>query len=97
MIDSLTQLFAKYKHWVPGESPAEQFNATSPVELQHWEKEGGGSVIPFFSSEAAMREAITDEQPWLRLPARTLFEMTLGEAAGATGLGVRTLANLLLK
>ncbi len=65
--------------WVPGESPAEQFNASSPVELQHWEKEGGGSVIPFFTSEAAMSEAIEGEQPWLRLPARTLFEMTLGE------------------
>ncbi|MDJ0024478.1 MULTISPECIES: enhanced serine sensitivity protein SseB [Pantoea] len=74
------QLLLAADVWVPGESPAEQFNATSPVELQHWEKEGGGSVIPFFSSEAAMREAITDEQPWLRLPARTLFEMTLGEA-----------------
>ena len=38
-----------------GRKSAEQFDATSPVELQHWEKEGGGSVI---TSEAAMSEAI---------------------------------------
>ncbi len=36
-------------------------------------------MIPFFTSEAAMSEAIQGEQPYLRLPARTLFEMTLGE------------------
>ena len=74
------QLLLESDIWVPGESPAEQFDATSPVELLHWEKEGGGSVIPFFTSEEAMEEAIKEEQPYLRLPARTLFEMTLGES-----------------
>lgn len=73
------QLLLDADVWVPGKSPTEQFDATSPVELQHWEKEGGGSVIPFFTSEEAMGEAIKDEQPYLRMPVRTLFEITQGE------------------
>ncbi|MDZ7277669.1 enhanced serine sensitivity protein SseB [Pantoea eucrina] len=74
------QLLLEADVWVPGVSENAQFDANSPVELQHWEKEGGGSVIPFFTSEEAMGEAIQETQPWLRLPARTLFEMTLGKS-----------------
>ncbi|QGY30178.1 enhanced serine sensitivity protein SseB [Pantoea cypripedii] len=73
------QLLLEADIWVPGESSAQQFDATTPIDLQHWEKEEGGSVIPFFTSEQAMSAAIKDEQAYLRLPARTLFEMTLGE------------------
>ncbi len=62
-----------------GESTQQQLDASTPVDLPHWEKEDGSSVIPFFTSEQAMSEAINDEQPYVRLPVRTLFEMTRGE------------------
>ncbi|MGD8202632.1 enhanced serine sensitivity protein SseB [Pantoea sp. FN0305] len=65
--------------WVPGSSTDEKLDASTPVELQHWEKEDGTSVIPFFTSEAAMAEATEGEQSYVMLPVRTLFEMTQGE------------------
>ena len=65
--------------WVPGRSTDEQLDASTPVELQHWEKEDGTSVIPFFTSEAAMAQAMEGEQSYVMLPVRTLFEMTQGE------------------
>ena len=74
------QLLLESDAWVPGESTAQQLDANTPVDLQHWEKEDGSSVVPFFTSEHAMSEAISAEQAYLRLPVRTLFEMTRGEA-----------------
>jgi len=65
--------------WVPGESESGQPDANSAVELQHWEKEDGASIIPFFTSVEALQQAVKDEQAYLILPVRTLFEMTLGE------------------
>lgn len=73
------QLLLTSDVWLPGESTHDQLDADTPVDLQHWEKEDGSSVIPFFTSEEAMSEAISDEQTYLRLPVRTLFEMTRGE------------------
>ncbi|MBV4367957.1 enhanced serine sensitivity protein SseB [Erwinia sp. BNK-24-b] len=63
--------------WVPGKS-AEQ-SATDEVELQHWEKDDGTSIIPFFTSEQALQQAVTEELPFLVMPVRTLFAMTQGE------------------
>jgi len=60
--------------WVPGES-AEQ----SDVELQHWEKEDGASIIPFFTSEQALQQATSEPLPFLVMPTRTLFAITRGE------------------
>lgn len=66
--------------WVPGEAAqGEAVNADSAVELQHWEKDDGGSVIPFFTSVDALQQAISHEQAFVAMPVRTLFEMTLGE------------------
>lgn len=73
------QLLLESDVWIPGESTAGQLDADTPVDLQHWEKEDGTSVIPFFSSEQAMAEATGDEQAYVRMPVRTLFEMTQGE------------------
>ncbi|WP_130831033.1 enhanced serine sensitivity protein SseB [[Erwinia] mediterraneensis] len=73
------QLLLAADAWIPGESSAAQLDASTPVDLQHWEKEDGTSIIPFFSSEEAMAEATSDEQSYVRMPVRTLFEMTLGE------------------
>ncbi|HBV38352.1 MAG TPA: enhanced serine sensitivity protein SseB [Erwinia sp.] len=60
--------------WVPGES-VEQADA----QLQHWEKDDGTSIIPFFTSEQALQQAVTAEQSFLVMPVRTLFAMTQGE------------------
>lgn len=67
---------------VPGESarPELAIDASSPVDLQHWEKDDGTSIIPFFTSVDALQQAVSGEQAYLVMPVRTLFEMTLGEA-----------------
>ena len=66
---------------VPGESAGEgsAIDASTPVDLQHWEKDDGTSVIPCFTSVSALEQAVSDEQAYLIMPVRTLFEMTLGE------------------
>ncbi|ATF91474.1 enhanced serine sensitivity protein SseB [Cedecea neteri] len=67
--------------WVPGNAAeGEAIDADSAVELQHWEKEDGTSVIPFFTSLEALQGAVSHEQAFVVMPVRTLFEMTLGEA-----------------
>ncbi len=64
--------------WVPGEQ--QQADAEpAEVDLQHWEKEDGTSIIPFFTSLTAMEEAVTSAQPFLVMPVRTLFSLTQGE------------------
>lgn len=66
--------------WVPGTSAeGEPVMEDSALELQHWEREDGTSVIPFFSSLNALQQAIDEEQAFVVMPVRTLFEMTLGE------------------
>ncbi|OMQ21747.1 enhanced serine sensitivity protein SseB [Serratia oryzae] len=53
-------------------------NAETPVNIQHWEKQDGSSVIPFFSSLETLQKAVEDEQPFIAMPARVLFEITQG-------------------
>ncbi|MHC0463596.1 enhanced serine sensitivity protein SseB [Kosakonia cowanii] len=66
--------------WVPGNAAeGEAVVEESALDIQHWEKDDGTSVIPFFTSLAALQQAIDDEQAYVVMPARTLFEMTLGE------------------
>ncbi len=66
--------------WVPGSAAEEgAVSADSAVDLHHWEKADGTSVIPFFTSLQALEQAVQDEQPFVVMPARVLFEMTLGE------------------
>jgi len=66
---------------VPGESAeaGSAIDASTPVDLQHWEKDDGTSVIPCFTSVSALQQAVSDEQAYLIMPVRTLFEMTQGE------------------
>ena len=52
--------------------------AGSQVHLQHWEKADGSAVIPFFTSLEVLQQSIDEEQTFLALPVRVLFEMTLG-------------------
>jgi hypothetical protein len=66
--------------WVPGTAAeGEQVIEGSAVDLQHWEKDDGTSVVPFFTSLDALQQAVEDEQAFVVMPVRTLFEMTLGE------------------
>ncbi|EPH2852543.1 enhanced serine sensitivity protein SseB [Serratia nevei] len=53
-------------------------NADTPVNIQHWEKQDGGSIIPFFTSLESLQKAVEDEQPFIAMPARVLFEITQG-------------------
>ena len=57
--------------------------AGSELNILHWEKQDGSSIIPFFSSvdflEKASAGESADEQAFVALPARVLFEMTQGE------------------
>ncbi len=66
---------------VPGESAeaGSAIDANTPVDLQHWEKDDGTSIIPCFTSVSALEQAVSSEQAYLVMPLRTLFEMTLGE------------------
>jgi len=66
---------------VPGTSAedGQAIDAATPVDLQHWEKDDGTSIIPFFTSVSALEQAVSEEQAYLIMPVRTLFEMTLGE------------------
>lgn len=66
--------------WVPGSAAeGEAIIEDSALDLQHWEKDDGNSVIPFFTSLEALQQAVSEEQAFVVMPARTLFEMTLGE------------------
>nr|VUD28690.1 protein SseB [Raoultella sp. NCTC 9187] len=62
----------------------EQVVEESAVDLQHWEKDDGASVIPFFTSLEALQQAVEDEQSFVAMPARTLMAMTLGETLFST-------------
>lgn len=53
--------------------------AGSRLAIDHWQKADGSPVLPFFSSLEALRRAIDVEASYVALPARALFEMTLGE------------------
>ncbi|HEI8867621.1 TPA: enhanced serine sensitivity protein SseB [Serratia odorifera] len=53
-------------------------NADTPVNIQHWEKQDGSSIVPFFSSLATLQKAVEGQQPFIAMPARVLFEITQG-------------------
>jgi len=62
---------------------SEEITAGSELNLLHWEKQDGSSIIPFFSSLDVLERAAAGESPdqqgFVALPARVLFEMTQGE------------------
>ncbi len=48
------------------------------LSIVNWERADGTPVIPFFASLDALRRAIKEEQSYVALPARSLFEVTKG-------------------
>ena len=61
--------------WIAG---AARHDGEQPVNLQHWEKPDGTTAIPFFTSLEALQQAVTEPQPSMALPTKTLFAMTAG-------------------
>ncbi len=59
-----------------GEGPVMEETA---LDLEHWEKDDGSSVIPFFTSVEALEQVVEGQKAWIALPVRTLFAMTQGE------------------
>lgn len=57
---------------------AVNLDAGSKIAIQHWEKQDGTPVIPFFSSLDVLQKSIDAEHSYVALPANSLFEMTLG-------------------
>lgn len=61
----------------PGEGRS-TLAAGEKLSTQNWQKNDGTPVIPFFASLEALRRAIQEEQSFVALPARSLFEITQG-------------------
>lgn len=64
------------------DSPESQGHINVPagarLSIVNWEKADGTAVIPFFASLEALQRALEDEATYVALPARSLFEITLG-------------------
>jgi hypothetical protein len=52
--------------------------AGSKLSIVNWEKNDGSPIIPFFTSLEALQRALKEEARYVALPARSLFEVTLG-------------------
>ncbi|UVM01795.1 enhanced serine sensitivity protein SseB C-terminal domain-containing protein [Pseudomonas atacamensis] len=52
--------------------------AGSNISIAHWQKPDGTPVIPFFSSLPTLQQSIDSDQSYVEIPARSLFEITLG-------------------
>ena len=52
--------------------------AGSNISIAHWQKPDGSAVIPFFSSLQTLQRSIDSEESYIEIPARSLFEITLG-------------------
>jgi hypothetical protein len=68
--------------YVPGSTGAGKghidLEAGSQISIAHWEKQDGTAVIPFFTSLQTLEQSIARGESYLEIPARSLFEMTLG-------------------
>lgn len=70
-----------------GEEGEMTFTAGNGVNILHWEKQDGESVIPFFTSVKVLQQALdqaegdqaaSETQPFVAMPVRVLFELTQG-------------------
>lgn len=52
--------------------------AGSNISIANWHKADGSAVIPFFSSLQTLQGSIDREESYVEIPARSLFEITLG-------------------
>ena len=54
--------------------------AGAKLSIVNWEKNDGTPFIPFFTSLEALQRALQDESKYVALPAKSLFEMTIGSS-----------------
>ncbi|MFM9437732.1 hypothetical protein ACFDR9_004822 [Janthinobacterium sp. CG_23.3] len=69
--------------YVVGESEPGPFGDVDPgesISIQNWTRSDGSTIIPFFSSVAALQRAVDADCNYLQLSARSLFEITKGAA-----------------
>jgi hypothetical protein len=52
--------------------------AGSAIALVQWKLSDGTSIVPFFTTLEILQQSIDTPQPFLALPCKTLFELTLG-------------------
>lgn len=55
-----------------------KLEAGSNISIANWQKADGSAVIPFFSSLQTLQASIESEESYVEIPARSLFEITLG-------------------
>lgn len=48
------------------------------LSIVNWEKKDGTPIIPFFTSLEALQSALKEESQFVAMPAKSLFEITLG-------------------
>lgn len=61
-----------------GDSDPVTLEAGDHIQIKHWEKQDRAQIIPFFTSLERLQKALESEETYVALPARSLFEMTLG-------------------
>lgn len=52
--------------------------AGAKLSIVNWKKNDGSPIIPFFTSLEALQRALKEESKYVALPAKSLFEITLG-------------------
>lgn len=62
----------------PPHEGATTIPAGAKLSIVNWEKNDGTPTIPFFTSLEALQRALKEESKFVALPAKNLFEMTLG-------------------
>lgn len=56
----------------------ETIPAAAKLSIVKWEKDDGTPIIPFFTSLEALQRTLKEESKYVALPAKSLFEITLG-------------------
>lgn len=72
------QVFIIGSAGVEGDGDEIDLEAGSKIHIQHWEKQDGSQVIPFFTSLEQLQQSVESEESVLALPARSFFTMVLG-------------------
>lgn len=63
--------------WLPqGEQPA---MATDEIDIIHWQRADGSKIVPFFTDEAALRQACGQHQAAIQIAVKQLLAITQGE------------------
>lgn len=77
LLESTVYVLGRTEDGSPGDRTVQ---TGEQLRIQNWLRDDGVPVIPFFSSLHALRQAIDSESGYLALPARSLFEISLGGA-----------------